>query len=241
MDGLTQVDAAVRAAESLTVKATNTSTLEATAVGASAAGTGSGLALSVGAAVAGNKTLGAVEAYVDNSVLSVTGTGAQMARLSVAAQDGSTLKAKAVGASLAFSMQGGSVAVGATDVKNVAAASVQARVSGATITVSDGVSVTARNGHGGQCLRGGLGGGRADGRGGFGAGAGSSQVVANETGSRLTGSTVTAGTGVSVTAENTSTITAVTGAVAASVTGAGLAPWACPSPAIPSAPIRVTA
>ena len=55
-----------------------------------------------------------------------------------------------------------------------------------------------------------------------GAGAGSSQVVANETGSRLTGSTVTAGTGVSVTAENTSTITAVTGAVAASVTGAGL-------------------
>ena len=70
--------------------------------------------------------------------------GAQMARLSVAAQDGSTLKAKAVGASLAFSMQGGSVAVGATDVKNVAAASVQARVSGATITVSDGVSVTAR-------------------------------------------------------------------------------------------------
>ena len=144
MDGLTQVDTAVRAAESLTVKATNTSTLEATAVGASAAGTGSGLALSVGAAVAGNKTLGAVEAYVDNSVLSVSGTGAQMARLSVAAQDGSTLKAKAVGASLAFSMQGGSVAVGATDVKNVAAASVQARVSGATITVSDGVSVTAR-------------------------------------------------------------------------------------------------
>ena len=144
VDGLTQVDAAVRAAESLTVKATNTSTLEATAVGASAAGTGSGLALSVGAAVAGNKTLGAVEACVDNSVLSVTGTGAQMARLSVAAQDGSTLKAKAVGASLAFSMQGGSVAVGATDVKNVAAASVQARVSGATITVSDGVSVTAR-------------------------------------------------------------------------------------------------
>ena len=143
MDGLTQVDTAVRAAESLTVKATNTSTLEATAVGASAAGTGSGLALSVGAAVAGNKTLGAVEAYVDNSVLSVSGTGAQMARLSVAAQDGSTLKAKAVGASLAFSMQGGSVAVGATDVKNVAAASVQARVSGATITVSDGVSVTA--------------------------------------------------------------------------------------------------
>ena len=68
----------------LTVKATNTSTLEATAVGASAAGTGSGLALSVGAAVAGNKTLGAVEAYVDNNVLSVTGTGAQMARLSVA-------------------------------------------------------------------------------------------------------------------------------------------------------------
>ena len=66
-----------------------------------------------------------------------------------------------------LSMQGGSVAVGATDVKNVAAASVQARVSGATITVSDGVSVTARNGHGGQCLRGGLGGGRADGRGGF--------------------------------------------------------------------------
>ena len=144
VDGLTQVDTAVRAAESLTVKATNTSTLEATAVGASAAGTGSGLALSVGAAVAGNKTLGAVEAYVDNSVLSVSGTGAQMARLSVAAQDGSTLKAKAVGASLAFSMQGGSVAVGATDVKNVAAASVQARVSGATITVSDGVSVTAR-------------------------------------------------------------------------------------------------
>ena len=117
VDGLTQVDTAVRAAESLTVKATNTSTLEATAVGASAAGTGSGLALSVGAAVAGNKTLGAVEAYVDNSVLSVSGTGAQMARLSVAAQDGSTLKAKAVGASLAFSMQGGSVAVGATDVK----------------------------------------------------------------------------------------------------------------------------
>ena len=144
VDGLTQVDTAVRAAESLTVKATNTSTLEATAVGASAAGTGSGLALSVGAAVAGNKTLGAVEAYVDNSVLSVSGTGAQMARLSVAAQDGSTLKAKAVGASLAFSMQGGSVAVGATDVKNVAAASVQARVSGATITVSDGVSVTAK-------------------------------------------------------------------------------------------------
>ena len=67
--------------------------------------------------MAGNKTLGAVEAYVDNSVLSVSGTGAQMARLSVAAQDGSTLKAKAVGASLAFSMQGGSVAVGATDVK----------------------------------------------------------------------------------------------------------------------------
>ena len=86
--------------------------------GRRAAGTGSGLALSVGAAVAGNKTLGAVEAYVDNSVLSVSGTGAQMARLSVAAQDGSTLKAKAVGASLAFSMQGGSVAVGATDVKN---------------------------------------------------------------------------------------------------------------------------
>ena len=211
-----------RAAESLTVKATNTSTLEATAVGASAAGTGSGLALSVGAAVAGNKTLGAVEACVDNSVLSVSGTGAQMARLSVAAQDGSTLKAKAVGASLAFSMQGGSVAVGATDVKNVAAASVQARVSGATITVSDGVSVTARNGHGGQCLRGGLGGGRADGSGGFRRGRGQFPVVANETGSRLTGSTVTAGTGVSVTAENTSTITAVTGAVAASVTGAGL-------------------
>ena len=56
VDGLTQVDTAVRAAESPTVKATNTSTLEATAVGASAAGTGSGLALSVGAAVAGNKT-----------------------------------------------------------------------------------------------------------------------------------------------------------------------------------------
>ena len=37
VDGLTQVDTAVRAAESLTVKATNTSTLEATAVGASAA------------------------------------------------------------------------------------------------------------------------------------------------------------------------------------------------------------
>ena len=51
-----------------------------------------------------------------------------MARLSVAAQDGGALKAKAVGASLAFSMQGGSVAVGATDVK-MAAASVQARVS----------------------------------------------------------------------------------------------------------------
>ena len=60
VDGLTQVDTAC-AAET-TVKATNTSTLEATAVGASAAGTGSGLALSVGAAVAGNKTLGAVEA-----------------------------------------------------------------------------------------------------------------------------------------------------------------------------------
>ena len=159
---------------------------------------------------------------MSTTVLSVTGTGAQMARLSVAAQDGSTLKAKAVGASLAFSMQGGSVAVGATDVKNVAAASVQARVSGATITVSDGVSVTAMKRPRWTVFRGGLGGGRADGRGGFGAGAGSSQVVANETGSRLTGSTVTAGTGVSVTAENTSTITAVTGAVAASVTGAGL-------------------
>ena len=107
-----------------------------------------------------------------------------MARLSVAAQDGSTLKAKAVGASLA-SPWGGSVAVGATDVKNVAAASGSARQR-ATITVSDGVSVTAGNGHGGQCLRGGLGGGRADGSGGFRRGAGSSQVVANETGSRLT-------------------------------------------------------
>ena len=223
MDGLTQVDTAVRAAESLTVKATNTSTLEATAVGASAAGTGSGLALSVGAAVAGNKTLGAVEAYVDNSVLSVSGTGAQMARLSVAAQDGSTLKAKAVGASLAFSMQGGSVAVGATDVKNVAAASVQARVSGATITVSDGVSVTAKETATVDSVSVAASAAVAlTGVAVSGAGAGSSQVVANETGSRLTGSTVTAGTGVSVTAENTSTITAVTGAVAASVTGAGL-------------------
>ena len=221
VDGLTQVDAAVRAAESLTVKATNTSTLEATAVGASAAGTGSGLALSVGAAVAGNKTLGAVEAYVDNSVLSVTGTGAQMARLSVAAQDGSTLKAKAVGASLAFSMQGGSVAVGATDVK-MAAASVQARVSGATITVSDGVSVTAKTATVDSVSVAASAAVALTGVAVSGAGAGSSQVVANETGSRLTGSTVTAGTGVSVTAENTSTITAVTGAVAASVTGAGL-------------------
>lgn len=167
VDGLTQVDTAVRAAESLTVKATNTSTLEATAVGASAAGTGSGLALSVGAAVAGNKTLGAVEAYVDNSVLSVSGTGAQMARLSVAAQDGSTLKAKAVGASLAFSMQGGSVAVGATDVKNVAAASVQARQRRHDHGVRRRIGHGQGNGHGGQCLRGGLGGGRADGSGGF--------------------------------------------------------------------------
>ncbi|WZB70081.1 hypothetical protein WJ968_30685 [Achromobacter xylosoxidans] len=153
-----------------------------------------------GRAVAGNKTLGAVEAYVDNSVLSVSGTGAQMARLSVAAQDGSTLKAKAVGASLAFSMQGGSVAVGATDVKNVAAASVQARVSGATITVSDGVSVTARQTATVDSVSVAASAAVAlTGVAVSGAGAGSSQVVANETGSRLTGSTVTAGTGVSVT------------------------------------------
>ena len=171
--------------------------------------------------MAGNKTLGAVEAYVDNSVLSVTGTGAQMARLSVAAQDGSTLKAKAVGASLAFSMQGGSVAVGATDVEwrrpacRRASAAPRSRCPMAyrsrpeTATV-DSVSVAASAAVAltGVAVSG--------------AGAGSSQVVANETGSRLTGSTVTAGTGVSVTAENTSTITAVTGAVAASVTGAGL-------------------
>ena len=230
-------------AESLTVKATNTSTLEATAVGASAAGTGSGLALSVGAAVAGNKTLGAVEAYVDNNVLSVSGTGAQMARLSVAAQDGSTLKAKAVGASLAFSMQGRFGGGGRHRCQNVAAASVQARVSGATITVSDGVSVTAKETATVDSVSVAASAAVAlTGVAVSGAGAGSSQVVANETGSRLTGSTVTAGTGVSVTAENTSTITAVTGAVAASVTGAGLgASMGCPSPAIPSAPIRVTA
>ena len=167
VDGLTQVDAAVRAAESLTVKATNTSTLEATAVGASAAARVPAWPLSVGAAVAGNKTLGAVEAYVDNSVLSVTGTGAQMARLSVAAQDGSTLKAKAVGASLAFSMQGGSVAVGATDVKMWRRPACRRASAAPRSRCPMAYRSRPRNGHGGQCLRGGLGGGRADGRGGF--------------------------------------------------------------------------
>ena len=99
-------------------------------------------------------------------------------------------------------MQGGSVAVGATDVKRMWRRPVQARVSGATITVSDGVSVTARQTATVDSVSVAASAAVAlTGVAVSGAGAGSSQVVANETGSRLAGSTVTAGTGVSVTAE----------------------------------------
>ncbi|RIQ72582.1 DUF4347 domain-containing protein, partial [Bordetella avium] len=222
VDDVKQIDPNVRAAASLAVRATNSSVLQATAIGASAAGTGSNLALSVGAALARNKSLGDVRASVDNSILS-SGAGAQMASLTISANNDSKLDAKAVGASLAMSVTGGSVAIGATDVSNIAASRVQAQLDGSIISVSDSLSVasaetTSLNSVAvAASVAGSLGGVALSG-----AGAGSQQVVANEVSSRVLASSVHAGTGVSVTADNHAAITAVTGAVSASVSGVGL-------------------
>ncbi|PTN51833.1 hypothetical protein DAI43_07695, partial [Achromobacter xylosoxidans] len=143
VNGLTQIGPNVRGAASLNIKASNKSTLKATAAGASLAGTSQGLALSVGVALASNKALGAVEAALSNSVLSA-GAGVQMTRATVTAEDTATLEAKAIGASLAFAMQGGSLSVGASVARNVAAMSVQSSVTGSTLNVSDAVAVSAK-------------------------------------------------------------------------------------------------
>lgn len=223
VEGLTQQQAASRAAASLRIAAHNTSTLNATALGASLAGSSQGLALSVGVALASNQSLGAVEAWLDSSRLSAD-AGEQMAQVQLSAQDESTLRAKAIGASLGFAMSGGSLSVGASVARNVAASSVQARVRDTTLSLSGALNVSAREtavldgvavaasvaaGFSGASVSG--------------AGAEGSHVAANEVGSRIVGSSVTAGTGVSVTADNTASITAVTGAASMAATGAGLA------------------
>ena len=167
--------------------------------------------------------VGGVEAWLDGSRLSAD-AGEQMAQVQLSAQDESTLRAKAIGASLGIAMSGGSLSVGASVARNVAASSVQARVRDTTLSLSGALNVSARET---AVLEGvavaasvaaGFSGASVSG-----AGAEGSHVAANEVGSRIVGSSVTAGTGVSVTADNTASITAVTGAASMAATGAGLA------------------
>ncbi|MCL2344587.1 MAG: hypothetical protein FWC58_01880, partial [Desulfobulbus sp.] len=216
-----------RVADSLSVHAANISTLSATAVGASLAGTLSGGSVAVAASVVDNKSLGTVDAHISNSKLNTlsdaSNSYAQLRAVMVSAEDLTTLKGKSVGAALGFDGNV-EVAVGASTMQNVAGNKVSASITGSTIGVSDKLTVDATekadlhsNAIAASLALGFMGASLA------GAGAESVNLAADAVSASISGSTITAETGVEVKATNDASIDNTTGAAAGTLSAAGLA------------------